>query len=431
MSVPVNSHAPAREIVPLICSAQHYAWGKQAETSVVARVLAQSTRRAIDSSKRYAELWMGTHRTAPSLARIDNDTLIPLSQLINGELPFLFKILSVDTALSIQAHPDKALARRLHEENGKEYRDDNHKPEMATALTEFEAMCGFRPAEEIAEFLSSVSELRSVCGVLPVTAFVAAAATGVGVKSALKAVFGALMNADPSAVKSAIASLVARIGTQHLSAKPTHTDPTAPAVPLDVFELVHRLNQQYPDDVGVLCPFFLNAVRVHPGHTLFLAANVPHAYISGDIIECMAQSDNVVRAGLTPKFRDVAHLVDMLTYETAHVHFLPAQSLNAHTSEFTPPVPEFSLIVKQLSGGQSSVYLPLSAPAILLVFSGTVALSVTICGSDDRTLDVETGMILYIPPEAVITVKNTGADTAVLYKCQENLTAIRERNTKL
>lgn len=83
----------------------------------------------------------------------------------------------------------------------------------------------------------------------------------------------------------------------------------------DKEQLVLRLEMQYPSDVGVIAAFFLNLVKLNPGEALFLGANEPHAYLSGECVECMATSDNVVRAGLTPKHRDVQTLCSMLTYK--------------------------------------------------------------------------------------------------------------------
>eukprot|EP01084_Bolivina_argentea_P239330 402287_1 len=134
------------DLVQLSCTAQNYAWGKPAKTSKVAQLLSKET----DGDKPYAELWMGTHKKGPSSVILDsksNKTQL-LSDFLGAELPYLYKVLSVARSLSIQAHPNKELAEKLHKDRPNVYKDDNHKPEMAVALTPFEAMCGFRPSSQ-------------------------------------------------------------------------------------------------------------------------------------------------------------------------------------------------------------------------------------------------------------------------------------------
>jgi mannose-6-phosphate isomerase len=139
----------------LQCSVQNYAWGKLGSNSSVAQLEAKASKKPIDETKPFAELWMGTHPNGPS--RILNSPNKELLRDYNGgkDLPWLLKILSVGTALSIQAHPDPKLAKVLHKKFPQHYKDDNHKPEMAIALTYFEAMCGFRDVQEISSYLNS------------------------------------------------------------------------------------------------------------------------------------------------------------------------------------------------------------------------------------------------------------------------------------
>ena len=132
-----------KKAVRLDCVVQHYAWGSDA-TGLVARLTNHTT-----TDKPCAELWMGTHPSGPSTIHSTKQTL---SEYLGGrQLPFLFKVLSVKTALSIQAHPDKKLAEQLHSRDPKNYPDDNHKPEMAIAVTNFEALCSFRTVEDVDE----------------------------------------------------------------------------------------------------------------------------------------------------------------------------------------------------------------------------------------------------------------------------------------
>jgi mannose-6-phosphate isomerase len=146
--------------IPLKPVVKDYAWGIRGMDSRVGRyALASGRISEIDPDTPYAELWIGTHPSGPSVLQDEEET--PLSKAVGGELPFLFKILSAGKALSIQAHPDKDVAARLHYENPGAYADANHKPEMAIALTPFEAMCGFRRLEEISVLLKRHPEFAA------------------------------------------------------------------------------------------------------------------------------------------------------------------------------------------------------------------------------------------------------------------------------
>lgn len=165
----------AAGVAVLRCAVQHYAWGKQGAHSTVA----QLTQQPIKEDLPYAEMWMGTHPSGPSRletsGQLLSDWLKENPQMLGdqltaqysqfaqeGQLPFLFKVLSIAKALSIQAHPDKELARELYKQN--KLPDDNHKPELAVALTPMEALCSFRKLSEISNFLETVPELRAVIG---------------------------------------------------------------------------------------------------------------------------------------------------------------------------------------------------------------------------------------------------------------------------
>jgi mannose-6-phosphate isomerase len=164
----------------LICKAQKYEWGRIGRDSKVARLM-EADGQAVDAEAPYAEYWFGTHPEAPSSVAVgaggDSQLLSEwlraaperLGRLrdacgASGQLPFLLKVLSVEKALSIQAHPDKKLAERLNAERPDVYKDDNHKPEMAVALTDFEAMCGFRPIATIVQLLGEYPEFAELVG---------------------------------------------------------------------------------------------------------------------------------------------------------------------------------------------------------------------------------------------------------------------------
>lgn len=319
------------------------------------------------------------------------------SSNIKADLPFLFKVLSIGKALSIQAHPDKKLAKKLHAEKPKMYKDDNHKPEMAIALTDFKGFCGFRPLPEIVKFIKTVPEFKAV--VKPsddllsrLDAFVMTKGNNSDNKKEKKAllqqIFAQLMEAKEEDVKKQVEIISKRYqaeGNNNLE------------VDVKLARLVCILNKQYPSDVGVFCSFILNVLELQKGDSMFLMANEPHAYLEGEIMECMAASDNVVRAGLTPKARDVQVLVDMLTYTDDPSHeklmkakvFLPDEKSENYsryrqqeegdqvpTLLYDPPIEEFSVLMTQLKKTDASeLQRALHGPSILIVTSGSGTLT--------------------------------------------------------
>ena len=265
----------------LSCVAQSYEWGKLGLASAVARLKAKGERAAIDEAVPYAEYWFGTHPSGPSRLHVDGkDVLLQDWLLAHGDalgtapynassaLPYLFKVLSVAKALSVQAHPDKAHAIALHAARPDQYKDDNHKPEMACALTPFEAMCAFRPAAEIAANVRHAPELRvmlggeAACEAL-VAAADAAAANGEGgcppaaaFKAALHAAFTAFMEQPEGVVSAHSAALAARLRTAGLLAEGGSGSSDTQSLEPDA--VAGRLLAQFPGDVGVFAPYLLN-----------------------------------------------------------------------------------------------------------------------------------------------------------------------------
>ena len=226
---------------------------------------------------------MGTHPSGPSYAVAPDGEEILLSELLKqspeysgtmsviakygADLPFLFKVLSINEPLSIQSHPNKELAKELHAMDPKNYPDENHKPEMAIALTEMELLCSFRPHEQILESIMNHSELSSIVQQERLNNYLNASDES-SRKSCLKDCFKSIIEADDDTIKEAVQSLV-----EKFSAQSSQTN--------DLQRLFLRVAQKYPEDVGCLCVFFLNYVKLEPFEAVFLAANEPHSYISG------------------------------------------------------------------------------------------------------------------------------------------------------
>lgn len=405
--------------------AQNYAWGRSAETSEVAS-LAQANGSSIDPAKPFAELWVGTHPSGPALLKASQLSLkewilrYPQSvgQVVysrwGAELPFLYKVLSVKTALSIQSHPDKKLAERLHAADPKNYKDDNHKPEMALALNDFRALCSFVSTEELKSELQQHPELRQCVGEAATAQFLSAE-NGTA-KAALKTAFTALMTCDAEVVKTAIEQLVARLikasGERELTLKE---------------QLVLELNEQYPNDVGVLSAFFLNLITLQPGQAIYLAANEPHAYVSGELMECMATSDNVVRAGLTPKFRDTDVLCESLTYNQGLPDVLDGTPVGEFVKVYQPPFDEFEVRTVSLPTDKSTAFEN-QGPMLLVVQKGAgmaAAEGPLEALELQKEAHVTRGDILFVPAGTKVDLQCTGEPLLVwVAACNSNVFAV-------
>lgn len=380
---------------------------------------------------------MGTHPSNPSKDLQTGRTLLDLvsdNHLLlspstiaryGKKLPFLFKILSIAKALSIQAHPNKKLAEQLHARDPKNYPDDNHKPEMAIALTEFEGLCGFRPPAEIAHFLQTVQALRDFVGAETTDSFVNAVKSHQGeqdseaskgeIKAALKNLFGTLMSRPQSALDTATTALLDEVNKEGEDFAGRGAGPNTGK---QLAELIARLHGQFGADYGLFVQFLCNFVTMSPGEALFLRADDIHAYISGDIVECMAASDNVVRAGFTPKFKDVDTLVDMLTYNYAPIDeqkMSPidypyvtlnrtAYSSNSEAKLYDPPIDEFSVVRTVLKGdGAKATFEPLDGPSIIICTAGTGRISV-----GPTVQEIKAGYVYFVGSTAEVALEGVG-----------------------
>ncbi|EIW55798.1 mannos-6-phosphate isomerase [Trametes versicolor FP-101664 SS1] len=379
-------------VFKVLPTTQQYDWGTIGHSSKVAQYAAACKLPGftLDENTPYAELWMGTHHTSPSRL-LDSEKLsdhlaahpelmgarvverFRAAGAAEGNLPFLFKVLAIGKALSIQTHPDKAMAEKLHQERPDVYKDANHKPEMALALTPFQAMCGFLPLPRIAAYLSAVPEFAALVPPAIAAQFAAAASSadprGPAEKAALKDVFAAVMTADAALFQPQLERLVRRYENGEVH-----------DVERDVQELVVRLHSQFPGDIGVFCAFVLNHLTLKPGEAIFLAAGEPHAYVAGDIVECMATSDNVIRAGLTPKLRDVPNLVAGLTYNAAPAskHLVQPSTFAPgaqHSTLYDPPIPEFSIVRTELAAGAREAHRAVDGPSVAIVTEGAGAVT--------------------------------------------------------
>jgi mannose-6-phosphate isomerase len=373
-----------------------YAWGS---TTAIARLLGRPA-----SGGPEAELWIGAHPDSPSVALssaggrtagahaagADGDGRHALDDLIAGDpehylgresvagfgprLPFLLKVLAAESPLSLQVHPTLEQAREgfAREEAAgvdrsaaeRNYKDDNHKPEMIFALTPFEALCGFRPAAEsraVFELLAADFELAGL-ELPPLLPLLLEDLARPDEHAALRAAFERLI-AGGEDVSEATAAIVAALASG------------APMAPHQAeLSTVVNLNGQYPGDPGVLISLLLNRISLAPGEAVYLPAGNVHAYLNGLGIEVMASSDNVLRGGLTPKFVDVPELLRTIAFEAVGVPMLQAETTLLGQEVFRPPFQEFQLQRVELEPGAEPVPLVQAGAAVLLVVSGSVLL---------------------------------------------------------
>ncbi|GAA3750717.1 mannose-6-phosphate isomerase, class I [Salinactinospora qingdaonensis] len=373
-----------------------YAWGS---TTAIPRLLGVEP-----TGQPQAELWLGAHGSAPShivtaTGSVALDTAIAeCPQEMLGEevalrfgkrLPFLLKLLAAQEPLSLQAHPSSERAQRGYAaENAagialdaphRNYKDPFHKPELVLALEDFQALCGFRPP---AHALAELEGLTSDLAVALRTDLAAPTA-----EAALRAAMTRLLTLPREHRADAVAALVSELArrTEHCGHSGNVT------VALD-------LAQRYPGDPGAVAALLLNHLTLAPGEALFLPAGNVHAYLSGTAVEVMACSDNVLRAGLTPKHVDAEELLDVVDFAVLPIPYVHAQHETAPGRlDYRPDIADFALSV--ISPDSTSVpehsacRLP-EGPVIVLALEGAVRLS-DATGTTGLTL--ERGESAFVP----------------------------------
>ncbi|MEM9565251.1 MAG: mannose-6-phosphate isomerase, class I [Actinomycetota bacterium] len=349
-----------------------------------------------------AEYWLGAHPGAPSglvsggtldaaIAAAPGELLGPSVSERFGQLPYLVKILAAGKPLSIQTHPslDQAKVGWAREEAAgvavsapdRNYRDDNHKPELICALTPFEARCGFREPARTDEVLARLGpELDDVRREL--------AANGPAATTAwllrLPAERGRAL------ATAAAAGAAAAAGGQDERSEP------ASAVATELASVV-EVERAFPGDVGVVVALLLNHVVLDPGEALFLRAGTLHAYLRGVGVEVMANSDNVIRGGLTPKHIDVEELLAIVDDAVGPA---PVQAPGGPIHTYTSPIPEFQVTRIDSTGAAAQpdgasiepIELASGGPEVVLVTAGSATLT---SRSGDR-LDLTTGDAAFV-----------------------------------
>jgi mannose-6-phosphate isomerase len=389
----------------LTSAIQNYAWGSP--TAIPTLLGTESTGAPI------AEAWFGAHPSAPShCVRDDGSPGSPMPAVIAADparvlgedvearfgaaLPYLLKVIAAETPLSLQVHPhiERARAGFAQEQAAgvpldaphRNYRDRNHKPELVYALTRFEALCGFRAPRRAAELLDGLDaplakDLRTMLAAQP-------SATGI------EAAFTRLLRPGtrPSAeeVQEVAAACADRLANGSPSPRADRT--------------VVTLQAAYPGDPGVVTSLLLNPVTLQAGDALFVPAGGVHAYLRGLGVEIMASSDNVLRAGLTPKHVDVDELLRNVDYVAAPPIRIAPEKFHGATRVYYAPVDDFELSVTRVTDGQAHP-LPGRGPRILLCLEGSMVAT----SQHDGELRLTRGQAAFVPAsDGTLAVRGGG-----------------------
>ena len=339
---------------------QPYAWGS---VDALPRIMGTHP-----TGEPQAELWLGAHPRGLSLLRREG-TNRPLNEVIaadteaelgeetarrfGNELPFLLKILAIDKPLSLQTHPNRHQAEEgFAAENewgipidayNRLYRDRNHKPELICALEPFTALCGFRSSHSTVALIESLE----IPGLGPFVELLSADETDRALRWLLE---------QPPEAGAVLARQVAHACTR-------------PGPFAQERQWAVRIGEHHPGDIGVAIALMLNLVRLEPGQSLYLGAGNLHVYLHGVAVEIMANSDNVLRGGLTPKHVDIPALLDVVDYRPLEV---PITTPDGPLFDFFPPVPDFRLTRMEVDGKAGCRGL---GPEIVLCASGRVSVA--------------------------------------------------------
>lgn len=386
----------------LTCATRDYAWGS---TSLIPRFLGTPA-----DGRPQAELWVGAHPSDPARlpdgSRLDDHIRDHAEsalgahslQTFGPRLPYLVKALAAAEPLSLQVHPTSQRARigfELENQAGipvgspsRSYQDHFHKPEMIVAITRFEGMAGFRDVEKTARILRLLEHpwadrvAKELGSAPPFQALHTVVSEildqrGDGLRQLVSEVASAAAAAEERGHQSFRTS-----GRMYLDRASVERESTR------LFAQTASLARKYPADPGVLVTLLLNHVVLSPGEAMFLDAGVVHAYSSGFGVEIMASSDNVVRAGLTPKHVDVPELLQIANFTPMPAPLWEPTAVSAHTLTYRPPVAEFALTVAREPGDR----LPSEGPRMLLCLDGELVVT----GAHTRH-DLRRGQTLFVP----------------------------------
>ncbi|PVI07137.1 mannose-6-phosphate isomerase [Periconia macrospinosa] len=383
-----------QNVIQLRCDCNQYPWGKKGSNSLAAVLCSKTpgTNFTIDENTPYAEMWMGTYPSLPSYVLETGEDLQKVidenaNQLVgrnvidkfgDKNLPFLPKVLSIAKALPLQLHPNKAMASELHERDPDQFTDPNHKPEIALALGDFEAFCGFKPLKDIENLLN----------VPPLQGFLPKVKKPEFDDQVLKHVVRTMLEASAETVKKTNAALL------ELPKEKFGNDTYIP-------ELIPRLAEQYDEsDNGIIVALItMNYLKLKAGDSIYIPADGIHAYLSGDIIECMARSNNVLNTGFCPRAdrNSIDKFMSCLTFRPhdAKEAILPSKqsdkAKNGKTKLYAPPLSEFNMLATDLKEGENETITAVNGPSVMICTKGQGSMK-----ADGKEYKLSEGYIFFI-----------------------------------
>lgn len=338
-------------IYPLIGTVKHYDWGG---FSFIPHLLKQ------DNSGRqpFAEYWLGTHILG--MGKLENGELL---KSLTGELSFLLKAQDVHQMLSIQVHPSKAEAEKdfaRENEAGiplqaphRNYKDPNHKPEMLVAQSDFWLLHGFKPAEQLTDTLMNVAELQELLPYFTTGGY--------------EALYRHIMEMPQEEVERILQPLLKNIPAIYDDRPPQRDEEDYWAD-----RAARQFDASGKTDRGIFSVYLLNLVHLKKGEGLFQGAGLPHAYLEGQCVEIMANSDNVLRGGLTTKHIDIPELMKHVRFEPTYPRILSGERAAGGEERLYPaPVPDFRLGCFDIPAGGKASFTP-AGPELLLLTAGRV-----------------------------------------------------------
>ncbi len=358
------------KVFKLIGKVQHYAWGG---SKYIAHLLNIEN----NENKQFAEYWLGAHDNASAEMVVSDQEEIKLNDYIKsfpletlgfeasqqfGRLPYLLKILDVKDMLSIQVHPTKKNAiKEFAAENMKNipltaghrnYKDDNHKPELMLALSEFWLLHGFKSAKKLKKTLQRTPELKFLLSIFE--------------NGNYYELYRTVMEMDQEIVNETLKPLLDRIIPAYQNNELQKTDE-------DFWAARAALTYNEPDkiDRGIFSIYLFNLLHLRPGEAIFQDAGLPHAYMEGQNVEIMANSDNVLRGGLTPKHVDVNELLKHVKFEETLPHIIREKSKTEHISAYITPAADFVLSKIEIDKGQT-ISIRSRSVEIFIVLKGLV-----------------------------------------------------------
>ncbi|RYZ22226.1 MAG: mannose-6-phosphate isomerase, class I [Chitinophagaceae bacterium] len=391
-----------QRVIPITGVVQHYAWGGRV---FLPGLLGEKN----TAEKPWAEYWLGVHPASPSSLTLADGTSMPLDRFIAaspedalgtsvrerfGGLPYLLKVLDVAQMLSIQVHPDKQQARAGYAREeaagipvdapNRNYKDDNHKPELMMALSEFWLLHGFKPEALVEAVLQERDELS---GLLPLFR-----------SGGYKGLYGHLLQLPQAEVNRMLQPLAERILPLYRAGKLPKRSPDFWAA-----RAVETFCTDGNFDRGLFSIYLFNLVQLRPGEGIYQGAGLPHAYLEGQCVELMANSDNVLRAGLTPKHCDVPELLRLVRFEPTDPELWRRKA--GTCALFEPPAEEFQLEHCRVPAGDKH-FVYSEGPSILVVLEGSGTAQ-----EGARSFPVSAGQAYFAMPDAALMISATEALT--------------------